>query len=150
MRETASIQYARVVELADSLDSGSSVQYARAGSSPASRTKRSQARKGLGFFCFPENSVAQGKKPFAPPPSWFPIYYNIFRKNAIYFRKRKSDITWNLTRPWAVQPGADYKNIHRSRHPRRSALQLWCADIRFSSLLELTSLPDAGRTYPGC
>ena len=29
---------ARVVELADSLDSGSSVHYARAGSSPASRT----------------------------------------------------------------------------------------------------------------
>ena len=32
--------YARVVELADSLDSGSSVHYARAGSSPASRTKK--------------------------------------------------------------------------------------------------------------
>ena len=32
-------QNARVVELADSLDSGSSVHYARAGSSPASRTK---------------------------------------------------------------------------------------------------------------
>ena len=31
--------HARVVELADSLDSGSSVHYARAGSSPASRTK---------------------------------------------------------------------------------------------------------------
>ena len=31
-------EYARVVELADSLDSGSSVHYARAGSSPASRT----------------------------------------------------------------------------------------------------------------
>ena len=33
------MSHARVVELADSLDSGSSVQYARAGSSPASRTK---------------------------------------------------------------------------------------------------------------
>ena len=32
------IKYARVVELADSLDSGSSVHYGRAGSSPASRT----------------------------------------------------------------------------------------------------------------
>ena len=31
--------HARVVELADSLDSGSSVHYGRAGSSPASRTK---------------------------------------------------------------------------------------------------------------
>ena len=38
--ETNQMQCARVVELADSLDSGSSVQYARAGSSPASRTKR--------------------------------------------------------------------------------------------------------------
>ena len=34
------VNYARVVELADSLDSGSSVHYARAGSSPASRTKK--------------------------------------------------------------------------------------------------------------
>ena len=31
-------QYARVVELVDSLDSGSSVQYVRGGSSPPSRT----------------------------------------------------------------------------------------------------------------
>ena len=38
-RETAA-NHARVVELADSLDSGSSVHYARAGSSPASRTKQ--------------------------------------------------------------------------------------------------------------
>ncbi len=35
------LRHARVVELADSLDSGSSVHYARAGSSPASRTKKS-------------------------------------------------------------------------------------------------------------
>ena len=34
------VRDARVVELADSLDSGSSVHYARAGSSPASRTKK--------------------------------------------------------------------------------------------------------------
>ena len=36
------LPYARVVELADSLDSGSSVHYARAGSSPASRTKKKE------------------------------------------------------------------------------------------------------------
>ena len=35
------VRDARVVELADSLDSGSSVHYARAGSSPASRTMAS-------------------------------------------------------------------------------------------------------------
>ena len=34
------VRDARVVELADSLDSGSSVHYARAGSSPASRTNK--------------------------------------------------------------------------------------------------------------
>ena len=33
------VHHARVVELADSLDSGSSVLYGRAGSSPASRTR---------------------------------------------------------------------------------------------------------------
>ena len=37
-------QHARVVELADSLDSGSSVLYGRAGSSPASRTKETVER----------------------------------------------------------------------------------------------------------
>ena len=35
-------RYGRVVELVDSLDSGSSVHYGRAGSSPASPTKRSE------------------------------------------------------------------------------------------------------------
>ncbi len=44
---------ARVVELADSLDSGSSVHYARAGSSPASRTKKRQAPSGACRFLFP-------------------------------------------------------------------------------------------------
>ena len=43
-------QNARVVELADSLDSGSSVQYARAGSSPASRTKETVERLSLFYF----------------------------------------------------------------------------------------------------
>ena len=38
------IRHARVVELADSLDSGSSVLYGRAGSSPASRTKGKGSR----------------------------------------------------------------------------------------------------------
>ena len=38
-----------MVELADSLDSGSSVHYARAGSSPASRTKR-DIQKDVSFF----------------------------------------------------------------------------------------------------
>ena len=36
-----------MVELADSLDSGSSVHYARAGSSPASRTKETSVRVSL-------------------------------------------------------------------------------------------------------
>ena len=43
---------ARVVELADSLDSGSSVHYARAGSSPASRTISPGSFGFRGFFVF--------------------------------------------------------------------------------------------------
>ena len=39
-----------MVELADSLDSGSSVHYGRAGSSPASRTKRRDTRLGISSF----------------------------------------------------------------------------------------------------
>ncbi len=48
----SSIPNARVVELADSLDSGSSVHSGRAGSSPASRTKfkRSRSPCGSGIF----------------------------------------------------------------------------------------------------
>lgn len=41
---------ARVVELADSLDSGSSVHYARAGSSPASRTINPEIIEISGFL----------------------------------------------------------------------------------------------------
>ena len=42
--------YARVVELADSLDSGSSVHYGRAGSSPASRTIKITTPAGVVIF----------------------------------------------------------------------------------------------------
>lgn len=45
-----------MVELADSLDSGSSVHYARAGSSPASRTNSSSSSEFEEFF-FIKNSV---------------------------------------------------------------------------------------------
>ena len=40
----------RVVELVDSLDSGSSVHYGRAGSSPASPTKKTQGIKRYPVF----------------------------------------------------------------------------------------------------
>ena len=43
--------FARVVELADSLDSGSSAHYGRAGSSPASRTKKQDSLLAVLFFC---------------------------------------------------------------------------------------------------
>ena len=46
-------KYARVVELVDSLDSGSSVHCGRAGSSPASRTKKIQVFvSNTWIFCF--------------------------------------------------------------------------------------------------
>ena len=44
---------ARVVELADSLDSGSSAHYGRAGSSPASRTKKERHASRVFLFCYP-------------------------------------------------------------------------------------------------
>ena len=46
----ARTKYGRVVELVDSLDSGSSVHCGRAGSSPASRTRRNGYPKGYPFF----------------------------------------------------------------------------------------------------
>ena len=55
---------ARVVELADSLDSGSSAHYGRAGSSPASRTKETAERLFLFLFskqltCFTVGSIVR-------------------------------------------------------------------------------------------
>ena len=44
--------YGRVVELVDSLDSGSSVHCGRAGSSPASPTKRRKTRVCVSFFFY--------------------------------------------------------------------------------------------------
>ena len=44
-------QYGRVVELVDSLDSGSSVHCGRAGSSPASPTKKRTSER-MSFFIF--------------------------------------------------------------------------------------------------
>ncbi len=55
---------ARVVELADSLDSGSSVHSGRAGSSPASRTKIPHTRVcGILFISAPKScSVSGGER----------------------------------------------------------------------------------------
>ena len=51
--------FARVVELADSLDSGSSAHYGRAGSSPASRTiKTLETARFQGFFFCLETVLA--------------------------------------------------------------------------------------------
>ncbi len=52
MKRTKQNRYARVVELADSLDSGSSVHYARAGSTPASRTKKKDTASAVSFFFY--------------------------------------------------------------------------------------------------
>ena len=52
MKRTKQNRYARVVELADSLDSGSSVHYARAGSAPASRTKKKDTASAVSFFFY--------------------------------------------------------------------------------------------------
>jgi hypothetical protein len=51
--------HARVVELADSLDSGSSVHSGRAGSSPASRTKTPRASAPGVFCCRPPSTGAK-------------------------------------------------------------------------------------------
>ena len=66
--------YARVVELADSLDSGSSVHYARAGSSPASRTRQKETCFDTslfvwyrGFAASRSNSLGRESPPFPNP-----------------------------------------------------------------------------------
>ena len=50
--ESNKTKYARVVELVDSLDSGSSVHSEHAGSTPASRTKRKMSVR-ASFFLYP-------------------------------------------------------------------------------------------------
>ena len=66
--------YARVVELVDSLDSGSSVHCGRAGSSPASRTKKYGYPIGYPlFFCLAgleEGGLGSGKATKCPVDAW--------------------------------------------------------------------------------
>ncbi len=55
--------YGRVVELVDSLDSGSSVHCGRAGSSPASPTKnRQSSNEGCRFYLFTIHSSLNAKR----------------------------------------------------------------------------------------
>ena len=56
-REILERLYGRVVELVDSLDSGSSVHCGRAGSSPASPTKREQASSEACSFFLPGSKI---------------------------------------------------------------------------------------------
>ena len=56
-REVLKRLYGRVVELVDSLDSGSSVHCGRAGSSPASPTKRASFVRNLLFFLFQQQKA---------------------------------------------------------------------------------------------
>ena len=57
VREIFKRLYGRVVELVDSLDSGSSVHCGRAGSSPASPTKREQASSEACSFSFFDSKI---------------------------------------------------------------------------------------------
>ena len=66
-------QYGRVVELVDSLDSGSSVHYGRAGSSPASRTKKADTHLGICFFLAPvglERTAERSEATKCPGDTW--------------------------------------------------------------------------------
>ena len=62
-------KYGRVVELVDSLDSGSSVHCGRAGSSPASRTKKNGYPIGYPFFFLLRDLKNQLQRGRALPPT---------------------------------------------------------------------------------
>ena len=79
-REIFKRLYGRVVELVDSLDSGSSVHCGRAGSSPASPTKREQASSEACSFSFFDSEINKtgsmapvcgiAVEPVAVRPAW--------------------------------------------------------------------------------
>ena len=111
---------ARVVELADSLDSGSSVHYGRAGSSPASRTKKKDTLKAcLSFWvlravgptplrrfkCSAEVNSASAKvlpaakhphgalvPPARRPVGWFPHTFSGFQNIDMNAPSKEKDI----------------------------------------------------------
>ena len=70
-REILKRLYGRVVELVDSLDSGSSVHCGRAGSSPASPTKREQASSEACSFFFCAPGVGKNLMGESPEPAWY-------------------------------------------------------------------------------
>ena len=74
--ERSKIAYARVVELADSLDSGSSVHSGRAGSSPASRTTSEQALyRLLRLFQKSERAHAAAPPSKSNPLRWASLWF---------------------------------------------------------------------------
>ena len=113
--------HARVVELADSLDSGSSVLYGRAGSSPASRTRREKT----GIAClFPSGaSVCCANRPLAAGllnmrrgPSW-----GYLRAKS---RLRKLHAETRLR----AQP-------HTPASPRRQGGGFWFLPLKFADVM---------------
>lgn len=115
------LHHARVVELADSLDSGSSVLYGRAGSSPASRTRREKT----GIAClFPSGaSVCCANRPLAAGllnmrrgPSW-----GYLRAKS---RLRKLHAETRLR----AQP-------HTPASPRRQGGGFWFLPLKFADVM---------------
>ena len=100
----------RVVELVDSLDSGSSVHCGRAGSSPASPTRETVERLSLFLLVHPLQSRCVSllwmKKeyfPYSSPPLWS---LHLFASIAIYFAVAPS--VWILLRKVLHFPILDY------------------------------------------
>ena len=75
-------KYARVVELVDSLDSGSSVHCGRAGSSPASRTINADTQSGIRIFIAPRDLESVAKQTSVAADSWTEanLYLRIAKK----------------------------------------------------------------------
>ena len=96
---------ARVVELADSLDSGSSAHYGRAGSSPASRTRGNRVRKGPVSLCSQETIATQELGALAPSLLGFPYctpLSQILQENITYETRISHEISHDF---WLNQTG---------------------------------------------
>ena len=105
--------YARVVELADSLDSGSSVQYARAGSSPASRTKQKRHPKGC-RFSFGRQGVPQN-------PPYYGVPGETQRSGFVGGRSCSG-----MSEPWCLHRGEGYEACGDAvlpRAPKRNGIR---------------------------
>ena len=128
----------RVVDLADSLDSGSSVHYARAGSSPASRTnKKSRNQSVSGFFVaifqLFNNIHFSNANPLHPKPTLH--VESMLNKSENPYQKRTSGSHSSVPPLWSCNSAATFSFLLAALSVERTRWIVCCVLVLYATML---------------